>query len=265
MRPGQSFEQRDVAEHYKYRPEYPPILFKKLISLSPLKHSALDLGCGTGKIARGICDAFTSVTAMDASISMLEIAQALQDKSNSNIAWVPGRTEEMNFGVEKFDLIVAAASIHWMDHDLLFPRLLEHVEDDHVLAVVDGDGAYKPPWEDAWSDFLSKWIFELTGEHYESSRNDSPFAKRMRRHRDWLILQGEETFEHSVSQSVDDFVLCQYSRDTFAPSKLGKRKAEFSEELRQVVAPYADSANMLVYRVMTSLEWGKINDHALRN
>jgi len=196
---------------------------------------------------------------------MLDIAQQLQDESDSNVTWVSGLAEEGNYAVERFDLIVAAASIHWMDHSLLFPRLLDHTKDNHVFAVVDGDGAYKPPWEDAWGEFLSKWIFNLTGEHYESDPNKSPFTKKMRRHRDWLILEGEESFEHTVSQTVSDFIRCQYSRDTFAPIKLGKRKTEFANDLQQVVAPYADNADRLVYQVKSSLEWGKINDHALRN
>jgi len=258
MRPGQSFEEREVAQHYRFRPEYPSALFDRLISLCPRRQRALDLGCGTGKITRGICGAFASVTAIDASISMLEVGQALQDNRRGNINWILGLAEEANFGEEKFDLIVAAASIHWMDHQLLFPRLLDHVDKDHVFAVIDGDGAYQPPWQEAWDDFLSEWILELTGETYESNRVDSPFAKKMTRHRDWLELEGETTFKHIVSQSIEEFILCQYSRDTFALSRLGERKTVFSEELTQILSPYADGTNTLEYEVQSSLEWGKV-------
>lgn len=258
MRPGQSFESIEVANFYKYRPDYPDELFFKLYELSPQHRSALDLGCGTGKVARRMCEVFDSVTALDASASMLSVAQKLQDSKYKNTSWVCSLAEEAEFEDSSFDLVVAAASIHWMDHALLFPRLLDHVEDDHVFATVEGDGAYKPPWQSEWDEFLSKWIFELKGERYEPDQRDSTFAKMMGRHKEWLSMKGETSFEHEFSQSVDEFIFCQFSRDTFAPSKLGKRIDEFSAELRRIITPYADTSGVLRYRVQSSLEWGEI-------
>ena len=258
MRPGQSFESIEVAEHYKYRPDYPSELFAKLYELSAHHRRALDLGCGTGKVARRICELFDSVTAVDASASMLSAAKELEDKGSQNISWVCSLAEEADFADCSFDLIIAAASVHWMDHELLFPRLLRHVADDHVFAVIDGDGAYQPPWQNDWNDFLRKWIFELKGESYESGERNSSFEKKMKRHREWMSLEGEASFEHNFSQTVEDFIRCQFSRDTFAPSKLGGRIQEFSEDLRQVVSPHADDEDMLAYRVQSRLEWGKI-------
>lgn len=258
MRPGQSFENKEVAEHYKYRPDYPADLFSQLYKLSRNHGSALDLGCGNGKVARQLCGVFNAVTAVDPSESMLAVAQKLQATGSQNISWVCSLAEEADFADCSFDLIVAAASIHWMDHALLFPRLLHHVAVDHVFAVVDGDGAYQPPWQNDWDDFLSKWIFELKGERYEPGEKNSPFAKKMKRHRDWLSVEGEAFFEHNFSQTVDDFIRCQFSRDTFAPSKLGSRIGEFSEDLRQVVSPHADDEDMLAYCVQSRVEWGEI-------
>lgn len=258
MRPGESFEDIEVAEHYKYRPDYPADLFAKLYELSPKHGNALDLGCGTGKIARRVCGVFNSVTAVDASASMLSIAQNLQETGSQNIRWMCSLAEEADFADCTFDLIIAAASIHWMDHALLFPRLLHHVADDYVLAVVDGDEAYEPPWQNEWDNFLSKWIFDLKGERYKPGEKNSAFTRKMMRHKEWLRVEGEASFEHNFSQTVEDFVRCQFSRDTFAPSKLGSRIGEFSEDLRQVVSTHADDADMLEYRVQTRVEWGGI-------
>lgn len=257
MRPGESFEDIEVAEHYKFRPDYPPDLFGKLYELSPRHRCALDLGCGTGKIARQLSGVFDSVTAVDASASMLSVALSLQKAGSQNISWVCSLAEEADFPDCSFDLIVAAASIHWMDHALLFPHLLNHLADDYVFVVVDGDGAYQPPWQNEWDSFLSEWIVDLTGERYEPGEN-STFAKKMMRHKEWLSVEGEDSFEHQVSQTVEDFIRCQFSRDTFAPSKLGSRIGKFSEDLRQVISPHADDAGMLTYRVQSKVEWGKI-------
>ena len=201
---------------------------------------------------------FGTVTAVDASNSMLNVARKLQRPTETNIKWMQCLAEEADFSDRTFDLIIAAASIHWMDHSLLFPKLLRHVSDEHVVAVVQGDEAHQPPWMNAWDDFLGKWIYQLTGVRYEPNSKQSAFAKKMERHKDWLNLEGEASFEHNFSQKVDDFIRCQFSRDTFAPSKLGSRIQEFSEELRQVVSPHADDEDILTYRVQSRLEWGEI-------
>ena len=258
MRPGQSFESEEVASYYKYRPDYHDDLFAKLHELSPRHTSALDLGCGTGKIARRICGMFGTVTAVDASNSMLNVARQLQHPTEKNIKWMQCLAEEADFSDARFDLIIAAASIHWMDHALLFPKLLGHVSEEHVIAIVQGDEAHEPPWKNPWDDFLSKWVYLLTGVRYEPNSKQSTFAKKMERHRDWLSLEGDASFEEDFSQSVDDFILCQYSRDTFAPSRLGNKIDEFSAELGQVLSPYADNTGKLTYRVQSKVEWGKI-------
>lgn len=262
MRPGQSFESSDVADHYRYRPTYPPELFAQLLELSPGRKRALDLGCGTGKIALGIGAGFESITAVDASAAMLGVGQSHADPATTHIEWRCGMAEETSFGTHRFDLIVAAASIHWMDHAVLFPHLRNHVGSEHVFAVVEGDEAHQPPWQAGWDDFLRDWIWRLTGERYapasDPKNDDSAFVQRMQRHRQWLDPAGAVAFEHTVSQSIEDFVLCQYSRDTFARSKLGAQCERFAREARGVVAPFADRAGVLQFRVRTQLEWGTI-------
>ncbi|MAV26165.1 MAG: hypothetical protein CMQ05_08600 [Gammaproteobacteria bacterium] len=108
-----------------------------------------------------------------------------------------------------------------MDHAKLFPRLLDQVSADHVFVTVDGDGAHNPPWESAWNQFLAKWISRVKDEAYEPDNSESDFRRHMTRHRDWIDISGTLNFDHGVSQSIHDFIQCQHSRDTFAPSNLG--------------------------------------------
>ncbi len=265
MRPGQGFESSDVVAFYKFRPDYPDRLFQRLTELAPARNQLLDLGCGPGKIALGACGAFERVTAVDPSAEMIAEGKSLQSDHQQNIQWLNSLAEVANLGSCSFDLIVAAASIHWMDHGLLFPRLLQHVRDDHVFAVVNGDEAYQPPWEAEWHEFLSKWVFELTGKLYEYNRESSDFTKKMTRHRQWLDLARQEAFEQTVKQSVDDFIRCQFSRDTFSITRLQDRTNKFTEELRGLLLPYSDSSGRLTFTVRTNLEWGRIRPSPVSN
>ncbi|HEY6600019.1 MAG TPA: class I SAM-dependent methyltransferase, partial [Pseudomonadales bacterium] len=248
----------EVASFYVHRPEYPQRIFEQLVELSPHRHGLLDLGCGTGKIARALAGSFASVTAVDASKEMLRVAATLQREETRNIRWIHGLAEAADLEGAPFDLVVAAASIHWMDHPVLFPRLASVVHAEHVFAVVDGDGAFEPPWQSEWDEFLQRWIYALTGESYEPARTDGPFMIRMTQYKDWIHVAGEtDVMSEPIVQIVDDFVACQHSRDTFAPSKLGALRGQFDVELASLLAPYATDGSIR-YRVRTRLTWGSI-------
>jgi len=258
VRPGQSFEDPAVARSYLHRPEYPRAVFETLRNLNSSRGSLLDLGCGSGKIARGLAPDFVSVTAVDASRAMLDAARALQHDGSSNITWLHGLAETAPLAGAPFDLVVAAASIHWMDHSIVFPRLASVVTGDHVFAVVDGDGAFEPPWQVPWDAFLRRWIHELTRERYEPGRTDSAHALRMTRYRRWVDVRGNvHLIGEPVTQSIASFVACQHSRATFAPGRLGDRMHAFDRELIELLAPYADGG-YLRYSVRTRVTWGSI-------
>jgi len=259
MRPGDSFEGAQVAELYRHRPDYPAAVLEQLTVLSPVRHSLLDMGCGTGKIARGLARSFARVTAVDASEAMLRIARRLQQCEVDNITWVQGLAESAPLYGAPFDLVVAAESIHWMDQARVFGRLASRVNEQHVFAVVDGDGAFEPPWQAPWDDFLRRWIAQLKGERYEPDRPDSAFARRMTRYAQWIDARGEiQVTGEPVTQSIASFIACQHSRDTFAPVKLGTHMQRFDAELADLLAPYANDQAMLTYSIRTRVIWGSI-------
>ena len=258
MRPGQSFEDAEVAQAYLHRPDYADAVYRKLLDVSPRHVNLLDLGCGTGKIARRLAAHFQSVTAIDPSSAMLRIAATQEPSSVRNITWVRGLAEDVPFDGGPFDLVVAAASIHWMNHAVVFPKLLSSVSADHVFAVVDGDGAVDPPWQPEWDEFLGRWIYELKGEVYEPTRPDSAFAQRMNGYREWLDVAGESAaLSEPVCQRVEDFIACQHSRDTFAPVKLHGRLRQFDEQLARLLEPHAVDG-LLRYCVESNVVWGTI-------
>lgn len=253
-RAGASFEEADVVENYVFRPPYPQSLFLKLVEIAPGRACLLDIGCGPGKIARPLARHFDRVIAVDPSRNMLALGQSLPGGTASNIDWIEGFAEEFPIQGHRFDLIVAAASIHWMDHARLFPRLRAHAGAGHAFAVVSGDDAFEPPWHADWLGFLAKWVLVITGEPFDPPGK----ARYWDSYAGYLDIRGDEYFlSEPFEQSVADFIGCQHSRDTFAPSKLGSRLRDFDGELADVLRPHA-SEGRLTYRVRTRLVWGSI-------
>lgn len=250
---GETFTEAAVVAAYIHRPPYPDALYARLAEIAPAHRHVFDIGCGPGKIARPLASVFEHVTAVDPSRHMLALGQSLPGGDATNIAWAEALAEDAPLEGKRFDLTVAAASIHWMDHATLFPRLAAHAAPGHVLAVVGGDSANNPPWEAEWVQFLTRWIPRATGDTYNNDRHDAFF----RRYRDFMAVEGDESFTQSFSQPVADFVACQHSRDTFAPSRLGERAGQFDAELTEILEPFA-SDGMLSFEVRTELSWGRV-------
>jgi SAM-dependent methyltransferase len=97
-----------VAESYdRYRPDYPSALIDELVAGNPT--NALDVGCGTGKVAvplreRGLC-----VLGIEPDDRMASVARGhgVPVEVSSFESWEPaGRT---------YDLLTAGHSWHWVD------------------------------------------------------------------------------------------------------------------------------------------------------
>jgi len=252
-RPGASFELGEVVELYPFRPPYPEAVFAHLAALAPRRDAVLDIGCGPGKVSRPLTRSFASVVAVDPSQNMIALGQTLPDGRAPNLHWINGFAEDAPMDGWSFDLTVAAASIHWMQLDRLFPRLRAHAAPGHVFAAVSGDDAFEPPWDSEWKSFLAKWVMEVTGRPFEPRWPDA-IAGNFGGHVD---VAGREFFAAPFSQSIDDFIKCQHSRDTWAYSKLGSRTEAFDAELAALLAPHAVDGQ-LAYTVRTLVTWGRI-------
>ena len=75
---AEPFQDNSVAAAYRYRPPYPEATFeilKQLISTTP--ENVLDVGCGTGNIARPLVTMVDWVDAVDFSQTMLDHGRQL--------------------------------------------------------------------------------------------------------------------------------------------------------------------------------------------
>lgn len=251
---GGSFQAQGVVDNYRFRPPYPEQLYETLVSLAPQGGRLLDLGCGPGKIARYLSPYFERVVAVDPSGAMLALAMSLENGDAPNISWVQSKAEDADLGSERFQLVVAANSIHWMDHHRLFGKLQKQVAPDHRIAVVSGDDAHNPPWSVDWVSFLSKWIPIATGGPFDLQGKTEEWSA----YKSYIDIEvSEALISPTFEQSIADFIQCQHSRDAFAPSRLRGRMVEFDGELRDLLAPHAAN-DLLSFRTKSELTIGRV-------
>ncbi|MEO0862430.1 MAG: class I SAM-dependent methyltransferase [Pseudomonadota bacterium] len=251
---GASFMAAEVADLYVHRPPYAAGAFSFVLGNAPCRHRLLDLGCGEGKIARPMTRYFDQVVAIDPSANMIDLGTSLENGQAENLRWLCAKAEDAQLN-GCFDLVTFGSSIHWMDPGRLFGRLMDHVAPEHLLAFLAGDEPYAPAWDADFQNFLSKWVPEVTGRPLGSVEWQSSRDKHLG-HLD--VIQSSDFVSDAVEQTVDSFVLCQHSRNTFALSKLGTRAPDFQRDLRNLLWDHADQRGMLSFRVKTNVTLARL-------
>jgi SAM-dependent methyltransferase len=104
---------RTVVDYGHYRPGFPPELVDRLDALGVLAptHHVVDLGTGTGSLARQLAPHVASVVGIDPSKAMLDEAR----EQGRGIEYRIGTAEDSGLPDEAFDLVTAGQCWHWFD------------------------------------------------------------------------------------------------------------------------------------------------------
>src|SRR5882757_11563644 len=132
--PDRSHTNRSRAESFgagaraydRARPSYPSALIDDVLADGP--RAVLDVGCGTGKLARLIAERGVPVLGVEIDERMAEVARAhgIDVEIGGFEAWdAAGRT---------FDLIVSGQAWHWIDPDRGAARAVELLRPGGLLA-----------------------------------------------------------------------------------------------------------------------------------
>jgi SAM-dependent methyltransferase len=108
---------KTASDYAKYRAGFPDRFFDRLFAdgIVAARDRVLDLGTGTGTVARGLAKRGCIVTALDCSDALLEQAKALAREERVDIRFVQARAEETGLPGGTFDVVIAGQCWHWFD------------------------------------------------------------------------------------------------------------------------------------------------------
>jgi SAM-dependent methyltransferase len=108
---------RTAEDYAKHRAGFPEPFFQRLARESVLRPGlrAVDLGTGTGTVARGLARHGCQVTALDISASMLDGARRLAAEERLSIDWRLAPAENTGLPDGSADLVIAGQCWHWFD------------------------------------------------------------------------------------------------------------------------------------------------------
>ena len=147
------FTDPSVVAAYHHRPPYPAEVFEILSGLVVPPGMVLDVGTGTGEIARGLVGRVAGVDALDPSAGMLAEGRRLPGGEHPQLSWIQGAAEDAALH-PPYGLITAAASLHWMEWAIVLPRFRELLAPGGVLAIVEQHQA-ETPWDAALSEVVA--------------------------------------------------------------------------------------------------------------
>lgn len=192
---AESFGQ--AAQNYdEFRPQYPDALVETIVnSFDPAQPRVLDVGSGTGILAKQLRDAGCVVVAVEPDPQMAAVAEgkSLQVEISTFEDWDPaGQT---------FDIVSFGQSFHWVDPCVALP---------HIAKILNPQGTLALAWNDIQADgevgtALHSIVEKLTPSPTSSSEDtagEHPVFRELRSH-------GFEATELSFEDSLN------YSRDAW--------------------------------------------------
>ena len=244
------FADRAVVAAYRARPAYPGEVFAILESLLPPGGArVLELGCGSGDLTLGLAPRVAALDAVDVSEPMLEVARARAGAAHPNVRWIAARAEAFEPGA-RYSLAVAAESLHWMDWDVVLPRIAAWLEPEARLAIVDGRLLAPLPWDGELRALIAA---------HSTNRDFRPvdLVGELRRRGLFREMGRRRSSPVAIEQSADDYVESFHSRNGFSRERMSARSAaEFDARLRSAVLSHCPDG---VVRAQLSalVVWGR--------
>ena len=130
-----------ASDYARYRKGFPPETLDRLevhgIGMSG--QHILDLGCGTGTIARQMAARGCTVVGLDVDPRMLEAAGEMALADGVEVDWVEAPAESTGLADGSFDSIVAGQSWHWFNQDEAITEVGRLLAPDGRFAVCGFD------------------------------------------------------------------------------------------------------------------------------
>ena len=172
---------KTAFDYAKHRAGFPDRFFDRLFKdgLVAEGNRVVDLGTGTGTIARGLAQRSCAVTSVDISAALLGQARELDRNAGVEVRYVEAKAEQTGLPSHAFDAVTAGQCWHWFDRNqaaqearrLLVPKgrlIIAHFDwlplpGNVVEATEKLIGAHNPAWHwDGGTGIHSRWFADLS-------------------------------------------------------------------------------------------------------
>jgi SAM-dependent methyltransferase len=192
MKPDFGATSEDYARH---RAGFPDSLFERLAAHGIGTHgqSIVDLGTGTGSLARGFARRGCHAIGIDPAEEMLQSASELDASAGVSVEYQVARAEDTGLPDSAFDVVAAGQCWHWFDRPRAATEAARILKPDGMLVIAHFD----------WIPLTGNMV-RGTEELIEHHNPDWKMGRGLGVHPLWLRDLGEagygslETFSYDV-------------------------------------------------------------------
>ena len=160
-----------TADDYaKHRAGFPDEFFERVFSQGIVKagYSLVDLGTGTGTLARGFAQRGCKVIGLDISAQLLEQAKDLSEQAGLSIDFRFAKAEQTGLPDDTFDIVSAGQCWHWFDRPAAAVEVRRILKPNGRVVIAHFDWL---PLKDNIVDATEKLIQKYNPKWYETSAN----------------------------------------------------------------------------------------------
>jgi SAM-dependent methyltransferase len=242
-----AFQEPGVAVAYRYRPPYSDVAIAHLAGLiADMPRRILDVGCGTGYIARQLVDLVDHVDALDVSSAMIDEGRRLPNGDHPRLTWIVGRAEDAPLD-PPYALITAGDSLHWLDWEVALPRFASLLSPSGWLAIVVNE-QLPVPWGDELLSIIKRFSIYGKFEHVD-------IAAELERRGLFRTAGRVRTHPVSFEQTIDAYIESFHGRASLARERMTSEAAlAFDAAARQLVSAY--TRHTVELQLVAEISWG---------
>lgn len=243
------FTEESVAAAYPNRPPYSKAVFPLLASLiAKDPRAVLDIGCGTGDIARPLAPLVERLDAVDISAPMIALGKRLPNGVHPALTWILGRAEDADLD-PPYGLVTAGESIHWMAWDHLLPRCRRLLVDGGLVAII-GRHQLAPAWDTNLADLVARWSTNREFQAYD-------IVQELTMRNLFRVIGTTRTEPEVHRQSPAAYIEAFHSRNGFSRERMRPTDADaFDRELASWLSPFCRDG-MIDVHTTSGVIWGE--------
>jgi SAM-dependent methyltransferase len=241
------FTDTSVVASYHLRPPYPQQVIDLLLSLRVAAGSVLDAGTGTGDIARALAQRGVRVDAVDPSAAMLARGRQLPGGDEPLLHWIHGPAETAPLH-PPYGLIVTAASLHWMEWEIVLPRFRAVLAPGGVLTIVE-QRQTPQPWDSALSEIISRFSTNRFYQPYDLVQELEDRAL-------FRPLGHVQTAPVAFTQTIADYIESFHARNGLSRDRMDPEDAAaFDAACDRLMRPFSQDG-LIAMGIVGLVVWG---------
>ncbi len=229
------------AEDFElFRRPYPQQLLSRLVQEAEVsgRGRLLDLACGTGQVAFGLCRYFSEVWAVDEEADMVRVGSSKAKESGiSNIQWENCAAQDLAAAAESFELITIGNAFHRLPRQLIATKAFGWLRGGGYLALLWGGSPWQEAqgWQRAMLATYEHWRAVVGADDrvpagWEQARTVQPDVEVLRAAD--FVVRGPFAVPVTLEWTFTSLVGYVYSTSGLPRSLLGDKAHGFEADLR---------------------------------